>query len=176
MLGQVIDLVEGDALNRADVEKALAGRDAVPISIDHHLEDQCVTRSVEAAQAQGIERISYVSVPGTQAIEYPWQRLGVVLPDERGPDLAAAQVHAPAPGERRLSARRVRRGAFGLPAVLHHARRAASGARRARPSGDRRAHLVQWPRVQAYHDAHHYERVRVRLRNRAYGRATAVEA
>jgi hypothetical protein len=28
-----------------------------------------------------------------------------------------------------------------------------------------RLNLVQWLRVQAYHDAHHYERVRVRLRN-----------
>jgi hypothetical protein len=34
--------------------------------------------------------------------------------------------------------------------------------------------LVQWLRVQAYHDAHHYQRVRVRIRNPLYAaQATA---
>jgi hypothetical protein len=33
--------------------------------------------------------------------------------------------------------------------------------------------LVQWLAIQAYHDAHHYERVRVRIRNPEYGRAAA---
>jgi DinB superfamily len=34
--------------------------------------------------------------------------------------------------------------------------------------------LVQWLRVQAYHDAHHFERVRVRINDSQYaGRATA---
>ncbi len=36
--------------------------------------------------------------------------------------------------------------------------------------------LVQWLRVQAYHDAHHYERVRVRINNPQYaGQAAAAE-
>jgi hypothetical protein len=33
--------------------------------------------------------------------------------------------------------------------------------------------LVQWLRYYAYHDAHHYERVRVRIKDREYGRAAA---
>ena len=33
--------------------------------------------------------------------------------------------------------------------------------------------LVQWLSIQAYHDAHHYERVRVRIKDREYGRAAA---
>jgi hypothetical protein len=33
--------------------------------------------------------------------------------------------------------------------------------------------LVQWLRYLAYHDAHHYERVRVRIKDREYGRAAA---
>jgi hypothetical protein len=33
--------------------------------------------------------------------------------------------------------------------------------------------LVQWLAIQAYHDAHHYERVRVRIKDREYGRAAA---
>lgn len=33
--------------------------------------------------------------------------------------------------------------------------------------------LVQWLRYLAYHDAHHYERVRVRIKDRKYGRAAA---
>jgi len=33
--------------------------------------------------------------------------------------------------------------------------------------------LVQWLRYLAYHDAHHYERVRVRIKDAEYGRAAA---
>jgi hypothetical protein len=33
--------------------------------------------------------------------------------------------------------------------------------------------LVQWLRYLAYHDAHHYERMRVRITDREYGRAAA---
>jgi len=33
--------------------------------------------------------------------------------------------------------------------------------------------LVQWLRIQAYHDAHHYERVRVRINDPEYGRGAA---
>ena len=33
--------------------------------------------------------------------------------------------------------------------------------------------LVQWLRIQAYHDAHHYERVRVRIKDSEYARAAA---
>jgi uncharacterized protein YbjT (DUF2867 family) len=61
------EIVEGDALHRADVEKALAGCDAVHISIEHDQENQCVTQVVEAAQVQGLERITYVS--GTTVCE-----------------------------------------------------------------------------------------------------------
>jgi uncharacterized protein YbjT (DUF2867 family) len=61
------ELFEGDALNRADVEKALAGCDAVHISIDHNREDECVSQVVEAARRQGLKRITYVS--GTTVCE-----------------------------------------------------------------------------------------------------------
>lgn len=61
------ELVEGDALHRADLAKALAGCDAVHISIDHDQEDECITQVVEAARAQGLERITYVS--GTTVCE-----------------------------------------------------------------------------------------------------------
>ena len=33
--------------------------------------------------------------------------------------------------------------------------------------------LVQWLRMLVYHDAHHYERVRVRIKDLEYGRAAA---
>jgi uncharacterized protein YbjT (DUF2867 family) len=61
------ELVEGDALNRADVARALTGCDAVHISIDHDREDECTTRVVDAARAQRIERITYIS--GTTVCE-----------------------------------------------------------------------------------------------------------
>ena len=31
--------------------------------------------------------------------------------------------------------------------------------------------LVQWLRIQAYHDAHHYDRGRIRIKDPEYGRA-----
>lgn len=58
---QPVETVQGDALNRADVEQALAGCDGVHISIDHDREDECVARVVEVARAQGLKRITYVS-------------------------------------------------------------------------------------------------------------------
>jgi uncharacterized protein YbjT (DUF2867 family) len=61
------EVVEGDALNRADVEKALTACDAVHISIDHDQEDECITQVVEAARAQALKRITYVS--GTTVCE-----------------------------------------------------------------------------------------------------------
>jgi uncharacterized protein YbjT (DUF2867 family) len=61
------EVVEGDARNRADVDRALAGCDAVHVSIDHDQEDECVTHVVEGAQAQGLTRITYVS--GTTVCE-----------------------------------------------------------------------------------------------------------
>jgi uncharacterized protein YbjT (DUF2867 family) len=64
---QPFELVEGDALNGADVENALTGCDAVHISIDHADEDECVERVVQAAQRLGIRRITYVS--GTTVCE-----------------------------------------------------------------------------------------------------------
>jgi uncharacterized protein YbjT (DUF2867 family) len=66
-LPQAFEVLEGDALNRADVEQSLTGCDAVHISIDHDREDECVTRVVEAARAQRIKRITYVS--GTTVCE-----------------------------------------------------------------------------------------------------------
>jgi uncharacterized protein YbjT (DUF2867 family) len=61
------EVVEGDALNRADVEKALTSCDAVHISIEHDQEDECITQVVQAAQRQGLKRITYVS--GTTVCE-----------------------------------------------------------------------------------------------------------
>jgi uncharacterized protein YbjT (DUF2867 family) len=61
------EVVEGDALKRADVAEALTGCDAVHLSIDHDEEDQCIAHAVDAAQAQGLKRISYVS--GTTVCE-----------------------------------------------------------------------------------------------------------
>jgi len=61
------EVVEGDALEVSDVQEALEGCDAVHISIDHDREDECVDQVVEAAEAQGLQRISYIS--GTTARE-----------------------------------------------------------------------------------------------------------
>ncbi len=61
------ELFEGDALNRADTEKALRGCGGVHISIDHDQEDQCVARVIESAKSQGLTRITYVS--GTTVCE-----------------------------------------------------------------------------------------------------------
>jgi uncharacterized protein YbjT (DUF2867 family) len=58
---------EGDALKLADVEKALTDCDAVHISVDHDKEDECTIRVVEAARAQRLRRITYVS--GTTVCE-----------------------------------------------------------------------------------------------------------
>lgn len=55
------EIVEGDALKRADVEEALEQCDAVHISIAHDREDECVARVVEAAKLRGLKRITYVS-------------------------------------------------------------------------------------------------------------------
>jgi uncharacterized protein YbjT (DUF2867 family) len=64
---QPFEVFEGDALKRADVERALTGCDAVHISIDHDREDDCVTHVVEAAKAHRLKRITYVS--GTTVCE-----------------------------------------------------------------------------------------------------------
>ncbi len=61
------EVVKGDALDPADVERALTGCDAVHISIDHDLEDECIAHVVEAARAQKLSRITYVS--GTTVCE-----------------------------------------------------------------------------------------------------------
>ena len=53
------EVIEGDALKRADVEKALTGCDAVHISIDHDQEDECVSHVVETAKAQSLKRMTY---------------------------------------------------------------------------------------------------------------------
>jgi uncharacterized protein YbjT (DUF2867 family) len=55
------ELVEGDARNQADVERALRACDAVHLSIDHDREDECVAQVVAAAQAQKLRRVTYVS-------------------------------------------------------------------------------------------------------------------
>ena len=55
------ELAAGDALEVADVERALAGCDAVHISIDHDREDECVAQVLEAAGARGLERLTYIS-------------------------------------------------------------------------------------------------------------------
>jgi len=61
------ELVEGDALDRDDVRKALAGCDAVHLSIDHEREDECVRNVVDEARSAGIRRVTYVS--GTTVCE-----------------------------------------------------------------------------------------------------------
>ena len=61
------EVVEGDALKRVDVEKALSGCDAAHISIDSDREDECVGQLVEAAKVQKLKRITYVS--GTTVCE-----------------------------------------------------------------------------------------------------------
>jgi uncharacterized protein YbjT (DUF2867 family) len=61
------ELVEGDALSRADVEKALAGCDGVHVSVDHDREDECVAQVVEVARAKRLPRFTYVS--GTTVCE-----------------------------------------------------------------------------------------------------------
>jgi len=61
------EIVEGDALSRADVAKALAGCDGVHVSVDHEREDECVAQVVEAARGAGLHRITYVS--GTTVCE-----------------------------------------------------------------------------------------------------------
>lgn len=61
------DVVEGDALEAADVDRAITGCDAVHVSVDHEREDICVGNAITAARVQGIRRISYVS--GTTVCE-----------------------------------------------------------------------------------------------------------
>ena len=55
------EIAAGDALAVADVERALDGCDAVHVSIDHDLEDECVAQVLEAAGPRGLERITYIS-------------------------------------------------------------------------------------------------------------------
>ena len=55
------EVVPGDALVVADVERALAGCDAVHVSIDHDQEDECVSQVLQATNGRGLQRISYVS-------------------------------------------------------------------------------------------------------------------
>ena len=55
------EIIEGDALKRADAEEALTGCDAVHISIDHDQEDERITDVVEAAKVRELKRITYVS-------------------------------------------------------------------------------------------------------------------
>ncbi len=59
--GDPFEVVAGDALNVADVEKALGGCEAVHVSIDHDQEDECVTQVLEAARSQGLQRITFIS-------------------------------------------------------------------------------------------------------------------
>lgn len=61
------EVVAGDALKVADVEKALTGCDAVHVSIDHDREEECTAQVVEAARVQGLQRITYIS--GTTVCE-----------------------------------------------------------------------------------------------------------
>jgi len=61
------EVVEGDALDPADVAKALAGCDGVHVSVDHEREDECVARVVEAARAERLRRLTYIS--GTTVCE-----------------------------------------------------------------------------------------------------------
>ncbi len=55
------EVAEGDALAVADVEAAIAGCDAVHVSIDHDQEDECVTQVLTAARTQELHRITYIS-------------------------------------------------------------------------------------------------------------------
>jgi uncharacterized protein YbjT (DUF2867 family) len=61
MFPEAIEVVAGDALRLADLEAALAGCNAVHVSIDHDREDECVAQVVEASRTRGVQRISYVS-------------------------------------------------------------------------------------------------------------------
>jgi uncharacterized protein YbjT (DUF2867 family) len=68
------EVVQGDALNGTDLERALADCDGVHASIDHEREDECVAQVVEAAHVRGIGRITYIS--GTTVCEENrWFRL-----------------------------------------------------------------------------------------------------
>lgn len=55
------EVVEGDALHPGDVERALAGCDAVHVSVDHEREGEVVAHVVAAGRAAGLGRITYVS-------------------------------------------------------------------------------------------------------------------
>jgi uncharacterized protein YbjT (DUF2867 family) len=55
------EIAEGDALRRADVERALAGCGAVHISVDHAREGDAVACIIDAGRATGLERVTYVS-------------------------------------------------------------------------------------------------------------------
>jgi uncharacterized protein YbjT (DUF2867 family) len=61
------EVVPGDALKVADVEKALVACDAVHVSIDHDQEAECVDQVLEAARGQMLQRITYIS--GTTVCE-----------------------------------------------------------------------------------------------------------
>ncbi len=60
------EVVGGDALQVADLERALDGCDAVHVSIDHDQEYECVAQVLEAATPE-LRRITYIS--GTTVCE-----------------------------------------------------------------------------------------------------------
>lgn len=61
MLGAGIEVVEGDALNKDDVRDAMAGCDAVHISLPPRSELAAMKQVIEIGKRTGLERITYIS-------------------------------------------------------------------------------------------------------------------
>lgn len=61
MLGKSVEIVEGDSTDKAALERALAGCDAVHVSLPTDSELHAVRHLVDLAAGADLERISYVS-------------------------------------------------------------------------------------------------------------------
>lgn len=61
MFANAVELVEGSALNRDDIQAALSGFDAVHISLPPESELTATQHVVDLAQGSGLNRVTYVS-------------------------------------------------------------------------------------------------------------------
>jgi uncharacterized protein YbjT (DUF2867 family) len=61
MFGNAVEIVEGSALNREDIQAGMAGCDAVHINLTQESELTATQHVVDLAQGKGLERVTYVS-------------------------------------------------------------------------------------------------------------------
>jgi uncharacterized protein YbjT (DUF2867 family) len=61
MFGDTVEIVEGSALSRHDIQAAMKGCDAVHINLTQESELTATQHVVDVAQGDGLERVTYVS-------------------------------------------------------------------------------------------------------------------